>query len=168
MAEEAEQDERTVSTRTMEVVVAVALMACAILIMWDSWRIGASWSDDGPAAGYFPFRIGVILFAVSAATFMIKLRSSADAKLRFVERSQLRLVLRVLIPTIVFVILIPFLGIYVAAAGFISYFMYRLGGYSVRVIMPVALLVPAVLFLLFEVWFLVPLPKGPVEYYFGY
>jgi putative tricarboxylic transport membrane protein len=28
--------------------------------------------------------------------------------------------------------------------------------------------VPIALFLLFEVWFLVPLPKGPVEHLFGY
>jgi p-aminobenzoyl-glutamate transporter AbgT len=35
-------------------------------------------------------------------------------------------------------------------------------------ILPVSLGVPILLFLMFEVWFLVPLPKGPVEALFGY
>lgn len=168
MAFEAGRDERTVSTRVMELVVAGALMACAVLIMWDNWRIGATWGDDGPGPGYFPFGIGVILFAVSGATFVMKLRSAGAAKVPFVERDQLRLVLQVLLPTIAFAALIPFLGIYIAAALFIAYFMYRLGGYPIHVIAPIAILVPLTLFVLFEICFLVPLPKGPIEEFFGY
>jgi putative tricarboxylic transport membrane protein len=160
--------ERSVSARTMELVVAGALMALAAVIMWDSWRIGARWGDDGPGAGYFPFRVGVILFAVSAATFFTKLRDASAAGVPFVERAQLSLVLQVFVPTLVFVALIPFLGIYVAGAIFIAYFMIRLGSYGAHVAAPVALGVPAALFVLFEVWFLVPLPKGPLEAAFGY
>jgi putative tricarboxylic transport membrane protein len=161
--------ERTVSTRTMELVVAGALMAVSCVIMWDSWRIGARWGDDGPGAGYFPFRIGVILFAASAITFAMKARDAAgEAGVPFVERSQLALVLQVFVPTVVFVLLIPFIGIYVAAAIFIAYFMMRLGRYKARMAAPVAVLVPLALFVLFEVWFLVPLPKGPIETALGY
>lgn len=164
----AEAHARSVSARTMELVVAGALMAVAAVIMWDSWRIGARWGADGPGAGYFPFRVGVILFAVSAATFVLKWRDAAEAGVPFVERAQLSLVLQVFVPTLVFVALIPFLGIYVAAAAFIAYFMVRLGRYGPQIAAPVALGVPAALFVLFEVWFLVPLPKGPLEAAFGY
>jgi hypothetical protein len=35
-------------------------------------------------------------------------------------------------------------------------------------IVPVAIGVPLMLFMMFEVWFLVPLPKGPLEAALGY
>ena len=71
-------------------------------------------------------------------------------------------------PTAVFVFLIGYLGIYVAAALFIAFFMWWLGRYPLYKIVPVAVLVPLVLFMMFEVWFLVPLPKGPLEAALGY
>lgn len=168
MSEITERDEHTVSTRTMELVVAGVFMALAVLIMWDNGRIGATWAESGPGAGYFPFRIGALMFLVSAATFALKFRDRAVANAPFVERSQLRSILQVLVPTIVFVALIPFIGIYFASAIFIAFFMRWLGKYPVKIIVPVAIGVPLVLFVMFEVWFLVPLPKGPIETALGY
>lgn len=160
--------EHTVSTRTMELVVTSVFMALACLIMWDNWRIGARWESDGPGAGYFPFRIGALMFIVSAVTFVLNLRDTASVQTSFVDRSQLKMVLKVLIPTIIFVAIIPLLGMYVAAAVFIAFFMVWLGRYRLSLVVPVAIGVPAFLFMMFEVWFLVPLPKGPLETAFGY
>jgi putative tricarboxylic transport membrane protein len=42
------------------------------------------------------------------------------------------------------------------------------GGYSPYKALPLAVLLPIILFVIFEIWFLVPLPKGPVEAWFGY
>jgi putative tricarboxylic transport membrane protein len=166
MAQEADRSEHTVSTRVMELVVAGAFMALAILIMWDNWRIGARW-EDGPQAGYFPFRVGAILFIASAVTFGANLFARTSAS-NFVERSQFKQVLQVLIPTAVFVATIGVMGIYVSAAVFITFFMRWLGRYPFAKILPIAILVPIVLFFMFEVWFLVPLPKGPIEEALGY
>jgi putative tricarboxylic transport membrane protein len=168
VSHEATSSETTVSTRTMELVVSGAFVALACLIMYDNWRIGARWASDGPQAGYFPFYIGVIMFIVSAATFILKLLNRPPTHGNFVDRSQLKQVLQVLIPTIVFVGLISVLGIYLSAAIFITFFMGWLGKYSLPRILPVALLVPLFLFVLFEIWFLVPLPKGPIETALGY
>lgn len=161
------QNENTVSNRTMELIVAAAFMGVAAVVMYDSRRIGASWGSDGPEAGYFPFYIGLIMFIASAATFATNLVSKAAGS-NFVERSQLKQVLAVLVPTIVFVVAIAFLGIYVSAVLFIAYFMIRLGEYPIHKTVPVALGVPLALFTMFEIWFLVPLPKGPVEAMLGY
>ena len=46
--------------------------------------------------------------------------------------------------------------------------MYWLGKYPIQKILPVAILIPLALFVMFEIWFLVPLPKGPVEAMLGY
>lgn len=169
MALPADHNEHTVSTRTMELAVAALFMAVAALVMWDNWKMGARWGADGPGAGYFPFRVGLIMFTASAITFAIKWKERAgpDAP-SFVDRSQLKTVLQVLTPTIIFVLSIGFIGIYVAAACFIVFFMWRLGKYPAYKIAPVAVLVPLLLFFMFEIWFLVPLPKGPIEAVFGY
>ena len=152
----------------MEVVVAAAFIAVALLVMWDSNRIGASWASDGPESGYFPFYIGLIMLIASTITLVTNFVTKSPDRSNFVQRSQLALVLKVLVPTIVFVILIGYLGIYLSAAIFIAFFMGWLGKYPVYKIIPVALAVPIVAFFMFEVWFLVPLPKGSIETALGF
>lgn len=162
------RDERTVTNRTMDVVVALLFMALAATVMGDSWRIGASWASDGPQAGYFPFYVGLIMFIASTWTLVHALIARHPDLGNFVDRSQLVSVMQVLVPTTVYVGLIFILGIYVASAIFIAFFMWWLGKYSPARIIPVAVGVPLALFVMFEVWFLVPLPKGPIETALGY
>ncbi|NCX62813.1 MAG: tripartite tricarboxylate transporter TctB family protein, partial [Betaproteobacteria bacterium] len=72
-----------------------------------------------------------------------------------------------LLPTVVYVALIQWLGIYLASSLFIAAFMWRLGGYRLILIAPVAIGVSAMFFIMFEIWFTVPLPKGPLEAMLG-
>jgi hypothetical protein len=161
-------NEYTVSYRVMEMVVAASFMALAALIMVDNYRIGAGWGSDGPQAGYFPFYMGLIMFISGLVIFLMNMLSRAPKLETFVERTQLKSVMQVLIPTIVLVIAIDFLGIYVASAIFIAYFMVHLGKYPIWKAVPIALFIPLALFFLFEMQFLVPLPKGPLEDWLGY
>ena len=156
-----------VSNRTMEICVAVILMLIGGVVVWDSIRLGWRWGLEGPQAGYFPARVGMLIVLSSAVTLVINLlrRDSGGA---FVERHQLRLVLHVLIPTALFVFAIGYIGIYVAMALFIGAFMWWQGRFPIVRIVPVSVLVPFGMFLMFEKWFLVPLPKGPLEALLGY
>jgi len=87
-------------------------------------------------------------------------------------------VLAVLIPSLVYVALVggvslgplevPRLGIYVASAIFIFAFMLAVGRENPLKAVAVSVAVPVLLFLMFEKWFLVPLPKGPLETWLGY
>ena len=67
------EDQSTVTTRTMDMVVAGAFMIIADVVMIDSVRVGSGWAFDGPQAGYFPFYIGLFLFLASAATLVTNL-----------------------------------------------------------------------------------------------
>jgi len=107
------------------------------------------------------------MFIASAATFVTNVIAKTPSA-NFVERAQVVQVLQVLIPTVIYVVAIGYLGIYVASALFIFFFMWWLGKYPLYKILPVAILVPIALFFMFEVWFLVPLPKGPLEEALGY
>jgi putative tricarboxylic transport membrane protein len=157
-----------VSTRTMEISVAAVILLLSLVVIFDSRRVGAGWGDDGPQAGYFPFYIGLILCAASAWTLLRAAFSGHAAVGVFVSHRKLRLVMSVLIPSIVYVVAIYFIGIYVASAVFIGAFMYWHGRFPWIKIIPVSVIVPVSMFLLFELWFQVPLPKGPLEALIGY
>lgn len=157
-----------VSTRTMEISVAAVILLLSLVVIFDSRRVGAGWADDGPQAGYFPFYIGLVLCAASAWTLLRAAFSGHAAAGVFVSHRKLRLVMSVLIPSIVYVVAIYFIGIYVASAIFIGAFMYWHGRFPWIKIIPVSLIVPVSMFLLFELWFQVPLPKGPLEALIGY
>ncbi|SON56917.1 Tripartite tricarboxylate transporter TctB family protein [Hartmannibacter diazotrophicus] len=163
-----EKSEHTVSHRSVELFVAALLMVVALVVMYDNWKTGAGWAFDGPEAGYFPFWIGVILLVTSAGTFINTLRHSKVGLETFVERQQLKQILQVFIPAVVYVATIGYIGIYVSSAIFIGFFMIYLGKYPIYKVVPVSIGVPLFMFVLFEVWFLVPLPKGPLEAALGY
>lgn len=158
----------TVLNRLPELAVAGLLLAIGGVVVADSWRIGAGWADDGPRAGYFPFYVGCALVAVSGWTLARQLWTWRTDTQPFAERSQLAQVIAVLLPIVVFVALVYPLGLYVPAALLIAYFMARYGRYRWRLTLPVAIGVPMLVFLVFERWFLVPLPKGPLERWLGF
>ena len=157
-----------VSTRTMEIVVAILFLVVAAIVMMDSWRIGAGWIDpDGPQAGYFPFRIGAIMAMASLVTLAQSILAR-DGHRPFVDRHALGQVLIVLVPAAVYVLVLEHIGIYVASAIYIAAFMMYMGGYRWITSVAVGIGVSVALFFMFEVWFLVPLPKGPLEEWLGY
>ena len=136
------------------------------IVIYDSVRLGARWADDGPQAGYFPFYIAVLMCAASAINLVLALLKKGDG-LAFVGTEQLKLVLSVLVPSILYVGLIAATGIYVASAVFVAFFMRWLGKYPWWKVAAVSIGNSVVFFLIFEMWFKVPLPKGWFERLLG-
>jgi len=168
-----ETEQRAVgSVRLWEVIVALVFLVFGALVAWDSWAVGARWSDDGPQAGYFPFYIGVFIIASALAILYDAARMGEAGGEPFVRWGQLKMVLTVLVPSVVYVALIdnPWygLGIYVPSAVFIAAFMRWLGKYKWPTVIAVSVGVMVAFFLMFEIWFQVPLPKGPLEAALGF
>ena len=151
------------SVRSVEIATAAIILLLGAVVAFDSYRLGARWGEDGPQAGYFPFYVGLLICASGAAILLKALRAAALAAESFVERGQLRTIFVVLVPTIVYVAAIAALGFYVTSSLYIAYFMRLLGKYAWMKIVPVSIGVSVVFFLIFEIWFQVPLPKGPLE-----
>jgi len=103
--------QRTTPVWSVELAVAGTLAVAGAVVMADSWRVGTGWAAEGPQAGFFPFYVGLILFAASGWTFVANLRAERRDHANFVEWSGLRRVLAVLAPAVVFVALVPWLGI---------------------------------------------------------
>lgn len=166
--EGAQEGRPLVSNRTMEVVVALVLLILCAIVIFDCTRLGFGWQEgEGPSPGYFPFYVAVILGIASVINLVVALRGRGSGEV-FVALRPFGRVLAVLIPSIVFVGLIQYLGIYVASAIYIFLFMIVIGRENPVRALAVAAIVPFSLFLMFEKWFLVPLPKGPLEAWLGY
>jgi hypothetical protein len=160
--------ERTAPVWSVELAVAGALALVGLVVMADSWRVGTGWGAEGPQAGFFPFYIGLILFASAGWTFAANLRVSSRDQDNFVEWSGLRRVLAVLAPAVVFVALVPWLGIYLASALLIAFFMCAFGEFRLVTALATSIAISLVLFTVFELWFLTPMPKGPLEAMLGF
>ena len=145
---------------TVDAVVAALIFAFGLLIATAAWKLGARWASDGPGAGYFPFYIGLILCLASLGIFVQALFGKARDDGAFVNQLQLKRVMQVLIPAAVYVLAAQYLGLYVASAIYIAAFMVILGHYSWLKSVLTGVIVCALFFLMFEVWFKVPLFKG--------
>jgi putative tricarboxylic transport membrane protein len=160
-------DERpVVASRSVDIVVSLLLFGLAVLLGFDSWRVGMSWADDGPQAGYFPFYLSVLMGA--ASLFGLARAVAARPTETFVNRDQARRVVKVLGPTIGFVLLIQVIGLYVASFLLVAGFMIWVGRIAPWKSLLVAAIFSTLMFSVFEIAFNVIMPKGPLEAFLGY
>jgi len=155
--------------KSAEIAVAALFFILGALVIADSVRLGVGWQEvHGPRPGYFPFYVGLIICVSAVITFVrALLMPRARSDRTFVQVGQLKLVLTVLIPTAIYAALIGWIGIYVSSILFIGFFMRWLGKYAWWKVAAVSLGAAVVFYLIFEVWFKVPLPKGLVESFLG-
>jgi putative tricarboxylic transport membrane protein len=152
--------------RHVEIGVAIAIGLFGILVMGGSLAVGIGWGVEGPRSGFFPFYVGLVILIASAGILFQAIIAGRSREL-FAEWGQLRSVLSVVIPTAIYVGVLPTIGLYLSSALLIGSFMKWLGRYSWSLTLAIALGVPLLTFIVFEKWFLIPLPKGPIEYWLG-
>ena len=148
--------------RSVEIGVAVAIALFAVVVMFGSVQAGIGWAVEGPRAGFFPFYVGLVILLASAIN-LVRIFGESKSGHMFASWQQLRSVMSVLVPTAIYVSALPYLGIYVTSALLIGGFMKWLGRYSWAMTLLISLGIPVLTYLTFERWFLVPLPKGPLE-----
>jgi putative tricarboxylic transport membrane protein len=151
--------------RGVELGVGIAMIAFGALIIIGSLKVGIGWGDEGPKSGFFPFYLGIAIILSSGAN--LTMAFAQDPHKIFADWSQLLQVLSVVVPTAVYVFVIPWAGIYVSSLLLIAVFMMWLGRYGIAMSAAVSIGVTIATYLMFEKWFLVPLPKGPIENFFG-
>jgi putative tricarboxylic transport membrane protein len=151
--------------KLVEAGITLLIALFGVIVIIGSVKAGINWGAEGPRAGFFPFYIGIFIVVSSGINLWNGLREDDDSL--FAEWGQLRQVMSVVVPTAIYVGAMPFTGLYLASIIFIGWFMRWLGKYSWLTVLAVALGMPIVTYFIFERWFLVPLPKGPVEEWLG-
>lgn len=169
-----------ISRRTAEIWTPVAVALVGAVVASESLTHDIGWNETGPGSGYFPFRVGLLLVAAAAIRlFQVRLNADttretrgtgsaslerdASGPVNFVTREELRRSLSVLWPTVALVAAMIPLGCYVPSAAYLAWMMRRHGGRGWLVSAAYGGAVTISFFLVFDLWFRVPLAKGPVE-----
>lgn len=147
-----------IATYIVEAVVAACVLIMGLVVVQGSRSLGSGWTSDGPGSGYFPFYIGLIL-CISGAGIMYQALKNKNTEV-FVDQEQVKRVLSVLLPALVYVLVVQFIGLYVASVIYIALFMIILGKFSPIKSVITSLIVIVLFFFMFEIWFKVPLFKG--------
>ena len=156
------------STRVADVTVSLLLLVLAATLGFDNWRTGMAWDSTGPEAGYFPFYLSVVLGGASLYGLVTTFLARKEASETFVTRAQLRRVMAVFVPTLLFCLATQFLGLYVASFLLIATFMRMVGRIALWKSLLTAFLFTAIMFVTFDIAFDVIMPKGPLEAAFGH
>ena len=178
-----------VMRRTVEIWTAAAIALVGAVVISESLTHDIGWNETGPGSGYFPFRVGLLLIA-AAVVRLLQVRLKADTTsvrkadttaetsgtgsasrgerdargpVSFVTREELGRSLSVLWPTMALVVAMIPLGCYVPSAAYLTWMMRRHGGYSRLLSVAYGAAVAVAFFLVFDLWFRVPLAKGPLE-----
>jgi len=150
------------SHRWVEAGVAVLMALFGVIVIVGSFQVGIGWGPEGPKSGFFPFYLGVVIIGASVVN-LFRAMVEIDRERLFADWDQLGQVISVVIPSTIYVLAIPWIGIYVASMLLIALFMKWFGRYGWSLTLSIAIGIPAITYLLFEKWFLIPLPKGPIE-----
>ncbi|HVR53857.1 MAG TPA: tripartite tricarboxylate transporter TctB family protein [Pseudorhodoferax sp.] len=152
------------SRQSLEVGTAGLISLFSAAVIHGSLQLETGWGSTGPQAGYFPLRLAILLLVVG-------LLLTAHAVWRpvpgvFATGEQLRRVLSQFIPTLALALAAPFTGFYLAAAVFLVYMARVHGGFGWGRALLVGVGAAVVMFCVFEVWFGVPLVRGPLEEFY--
>ncbi|MHB8769449.1 MAG: tripartite tricarboxylate transporter TctB family protein [Syntrophales bacterium] len=148
--------------RKAELWVSLAFMLLGVLVIADSIRLGFMWGSAGPESGFFPFYLGVGVVVSSLVVF-----SGAFAKYKkegagkpLMPPGAIKPILWVLIPSLSMVVITELVGLHIAAALFLAFYMRVVGKISWVTTVLVGIISPLSLYITFDKLFLIPLPQG--------
>ena len=167
MSDQSHLAESGPSQRIVEIAVALATLVFGIIVLFGSLQVGIDWGFEGPKPGFFPFYVSLFIIVGSIYNLLLATHFGGIKEGLFSSWEQLRRVLSVVVPATIYVALVSSAGIYISSMLLIAFFMMWLGSYNIWKTAPIAVGVPVVVYIVFERYFQIPLPKGPIEYWLG-
>jgi hypothetical protein len=152
--------------RAADLATAALLVLVGGVVIHDAVRLGIGWGAEGPRSGFFPFWLATLMVVTCLGIVVQAARRPTGRP--FVTRAQAAPVAAVLGPALAMVLATQFVGLYVAAALYMGFYMRWVGRHPWPLTLALAVAVPLATFIIFERWFLVPMPKGPLEAWLGY
>jgi putative tricarboxylic transport membrane protein len=148
--------------RKAEIWVSLAFMLLGIIVIADSIRLGFMWGMSGPEAGFFPFYLGVGVVISSGIVFSnnLTLYRKEGAGKSLMPPGALKSILWVLIPSMGMVIIMELVGLHIAAALYLVFYMRAVGKIGWVTTLLVSIISPLSLYVIFDKLFLIPLPQG--------
>jgi putative tricarboxylic transport membrane protein len=147
--------------RQADIVCALCLLGLAMLVAWESLKLHVGWGLNGPEGGFFPFWLAVGLGVCCMSILAQAIWHVAPALLQpFVKPEGWVPLLQVALPATAMVVLTEIIGLYLAAALYIAFYMRWIGRYNWPLVLAISICIPLGSYFLFDKWFLIPMPKG--------
>lgn len=154
--------------RQADIVFALCLLVLAGLVAWESLALSIGWGINGPEGGFFPFWLAVGLGLCSLVILgQAVWRATPVLHKPLVASGGWALLLTVALPAIAMVALSECIGLYLATALYVGFYMRWVGQHRWSLVLAVSICLPLGSYFLFDKWFLIPMPKGLWGEYFG-
>jgi hypothetical protein len=150
--------------RKAETAVAALLTLFALGMIREATKLSVGWTEIGPGSGFFPFwlSVGVAVTGVIILTQSLRAPRTADGDAAFIPPRAWKPLLIVFLPMVAVIALLDWLGIYIGGAVYLAGYTRFVGRFRWVTVVLISVLIPVVLFFIFEKWFLLPLPKGSI------
>jgi hypothetical protein len=149
----------------------LVLLALGVLMVYDARRYGIfGWGPAGPEAGLYPFLLGlgIIVGSLIILGQLLLRRRAAEPGEAFMPPGALKPVLCVAVPAALMVFLTQFIGLYLAAGLYLAVYMRWIGRNGWIKVLAFSILLPLAGYVVFEKWFLIPLPEGSLTGRLGF
>jgi len=148
--------------RRADIYVGLFLMAIGLLVLGDAIRLGFGWGMSGPEAGFFPFYmgLGIVLCTFFIVRRGIKILKKEGMGKPLIAKGGLTQILWVLVPAAGMVLLTELIGLHLATVLYLAFYMGVVGKMHWGKVILLSILVPLVVYIVFDKLFLIPLPEG--------
>jgi hypothetical protein len=148
--------------RKADIIVALGLMLIGFIVLADTIRLGFGWGISGPEAGFFPFymSLGIVICTFFIVLRGIKIFKKEGTGKPLIPEGGTTQILWVLIPAVGVVLLTELLGLHLATVVYLAFYMSVVGKMHWGKVILLSILVPLVVYVLFDKIFLIPLPEG--------
>lgn len=145
----------------VEIFVAVLVILVAAITIGDSARIGFGWEEYGPAAGFVPFWLGVLMTVSALVVIVTALRRPQNRRF-FVADPGMWEVGKVLLTSTLLTVGIASIGAYFATIVYVALFSRWLGKHRWPTVVVFAVAISLAMFWGVEKGLKISLPKSPL------
>lgn len=146
--------------RRAELGLALAFLLLSGLVIERSVKLNIGWGSSGPDAGFLPFWLALSM-AAGSLVVMAKEAHQHPPQAGFLPAWEgLRAIIQLLVSFVGFVVLLPYLGIYITSSLYLGLFSWLVGKHRWYVALAVAVLIPVALFFALDEGFRLLLPKS--------
>ncbi|MFP4536664.1 MAG: tripartite tricarboxylate transporter TctB family protein [Dichotomicrobium sp.] len=145
--------------KRVEIGIAVLLLVLGAFLVSESIELGAGWGASGPAPGFFPFSLSVLLILGTLGVFVHVYRNP-DERPFFEVAQEVKDLLSVGLPIAAATALIPWLGIYLTTGLYLAFFMFWYGQFRWYSALTGGILFPFILWMLLREGFNISMPMS--------
>ena len=148
--------------RKADIACGVVLLCIGLLAMVDSIQLDIGWGMEGPRAGFYPFimSLAVVVGSVIILVQAFRRQGVSRSGQPFISPEAIKPVLKCVVPAALMVLLTEYIGLYVAAGLYMAVYMRWIGRHRWRTVLILSIAIPLASYVVFDKFFLIPMPEG--------